>query len=187
MAVIAYIDACVLYPMTVRNIFFEMHAQRLFQARWSTLAEAETKRNLEKNLGLEYGIKFDKTILDMRIASPDWQTEQDLKWSILTLGSKTDPKDAPHLAAAICGECTHLVTANIRHFDKKFAADNGVAVVTPDAFAMELLANNPTGVQSSLKKVLERLKKPPMTKEEYAAALAKNQLGSFAAAIAKFP
>jgi len=47
--IIAVLDACVLYPASVRDILLNIAQTRLYNAKWSDEINAEWTRNLLKN------------------------------------------------------------------------------------------------------------------------------------------
>lgn len=63
--------------------------------------------------------------------------------SIETSLSSTDPKDRHVLAAASSGGATILLTDNVKDFDGAQALSLGIAIATPDVFALSIITRKP--------------------------------------------
>ena len=121
--VVAFLDACVLYPALLRNFLMHLALRDLFQARWSdrvheewiavllhnrpdlTFAQlARTRRLMDQNID-EALVSGYEHLID-RITLPD-------------------PKDRHVLAAAIHGGASIIVTVNLRDFPPEVLATYG--------------------------------------------------------------
>lgn len=71
---VAFLDACVLYPFSVRDIFIQFAYEEIYQAKWSKKIEAEVIRNVEKNNPTIRG-RLSRTFKLMEEAAPDFGAE----------------------------------------------------------------------------------------------------------------
>jgi hypothetical protein len=49
MTIVAFLDSCVLYPFSLRDILIQFSFEGLCQARWSAKVRREVIRNVEGN------------------------------------------------------------------------------------------------------------------------------------------
>lgn len=175
MRIVAFLDSCVLYPFTLRDILIQFSYEGMFRAKWSSKVRSEVIKNVEKDNPKTKG-KLGSTFDLMEKAVPDFSTESSAATSTEVKKSNTDKNDIDILAAAIDGGCTHLVTTNLRHFDIAFASARGIAVIHPDEFLERLINDNHTIASSGFNKIIARYKNPPRTKLEYCVVLKNNQL-----------
>ena len=119
MAFVAFLDTCVLYPPTLRDVLLTFAEAGIFQVRWSpdVLDELEgvfvkhAKIYEGKNpvAGAQYVIK------NMTNAFPDAFIEKS-QYEQLVSAMTNDEKDRHVLAAAIVSRADILVTFNKKHF-----------------------------------------------------------------------
>lgn len=180
--VIAFLDSCVLYPFSLRDILIQFSVEGLFQAKWSSLVRAEVIRNVETNNPTAKG-KLGRTFDLMEKAVPDFSTEPSEETRHSVQETATDAKDVDILVAAIDGGCTHLVTPNLKHFDIAFASARGVMVIHPDEFLTSLVNKNPALARTGFETVVTRCKNPIRSKSDYYEAFRKNHLPKTAEAL----
>lgn len=180
--VIAFLDSCVLYPFSLRDVLIQFSVEGIFQAKWSSLVRAEVIRNVEANNPTAKG-KLGSTFDLMEKAVPDFSTEPSDATRSSLQETTTDEKDVDILAAAIDGGCTHLVTSNLKHFDIAFASARGVTVMHPDEFLTSLVKNSPSLAKAGFEAVVTRCKKPPRSKANYCEAFRNNNLPKAAEAL----
>jgi predicted nucleic acid-binding protein len=167
---VAFLDACVLYPFSLRDVLIQFSVEGMFQAKWSTQVQSEVIKNVEKYHPTISG-RLTRTFQLMEMAVPDFHAEPSQETIALVSESSTDPKDVEILAAAIDGACTHLVTSNIKDFDIAYGLGRGVAVIHPDEFLEKLIEYNLESAKAGFEAVVSRCKNPPRTKAEYCNAL----------------
>lgn len=175
MKIVAFLDSCVLYPFTVRDLLIQFSYEGMFRAKWSSQVRREVIKNVEHDNHSAKG-KLGRTFDLMEKAVPDFSAESTGVTSAEVTKSKTDKNDIDILAAAIDGGCTHLVTSNLRHFDIAFASARGISVIHPDEFIERLINNNQTLANDGFNKIIFRFKNPPRSKQEYCDVLKHNQL-----------
>jgi predicted nucleic acid-binding protein len=177
---VAFLDACVLYPFSLRDVLMQFSIEGMFQAKWSAKVQAEVIKNVEGN---NPGIpgRLVRTFELMERAVPDFRSEPTQNTVGLVSQSATDPKDVEILAAAIDGACTHLITSNLKDFDIAYGLARGVAVMHPDEFLEKLIDDNLESARAGFEAVVTRCKNPPRSKADYCEAFKKNRLPKTAA------
>jgi predicted nucleic acid-binding protein len=157
----AVLDASVLYPAPLRDLFMHLAVQEVFRARWSNLIHDEWIRNVLKN-------RPDLTLA--RLERTKNLMNENAKNSLVThfeqrieMLSLPDPDDRHVLAAAIQTKADVIVTANLRHFPKKTLASLGIRPLHPDHFLLELLQANAQAVMVAIGVQQRSLSNPPVT------------------------
>ena len=82
-----------------------------------------------------------------------------------------DPDGRHVLAAAIYGGANVIVTSNERDFPAAALSPYKLAVISPDKFILRLLETDPNLVLAALEAGRAGLINPPLTREQYLAAL----------------
>ena len=114
-AVSVLLDACVLYPIGLRDTLLNMAEAGCFRVLWTEEILAETSRNIVADTSGLTAEHLEKTFAAMRRAFPEAMVEDYEQ----LVGSMTNhPKDRHVLAAAVAAGAGAdvIVTLNIRHF-----------------------------------------------------------------------
>lgn len=171
------LDANVLYPAPVRDIFLQLAEADLFRVRWSddiheewisALIRREPHRNrehLERTRDLMNQHARDSLVTNHRETIPSLELP--------------DPGDRHVLAAAIAGGCDRIITWNLRDFPAETLASLGIVAENPDSYLARQPANAPETVGAALRKIRARLRNPGMTREEYLSNLGRIGLKRF--------
>ncbi len=179
---IAVLDACVLYPVPIRDLLLSLAAAGLYKPKWSALIQDEWSRNLLANRADLKALQLQRTATMMNLAFPDADVEgYEVFIPTLTL---PDPDDRHVLAAAIHGETEWIVTQNVRDFPSEVLAPWGIRAVHPDAFLQELLLSHPSQVVEALRRGRHRYRSPPITAQEMLTSLARQGLPETVQALA---
>ena len=180
----ALLDANVLYPAPLRDIFLQLTVTDLFKAKWTAdihreWIEALMRKNpppdraaLERTRDL-----MDKATRDSLV------TGYEPLIASLTL---PDPDDRHVLAAAIAGRCDVIVTQNLKDFPEEALARFSIEAQHPDEFLCNHLSLAPGIVCSAVRKVRARLLKPPYSVDQYLATLTRQGLVATAAELQSF-
>lgn len=157
------LDACVLYPLPLRDTLLRVAQQDLYQVRWSRRVLDEVARNLiedrratpEQNLiDAMQGAFEDAEIPDAAIAR-------------LEPAMTNEPADRHVLAAAVASDYARtIVTSNVRHFPAAVCEPFGIEILHPDAFLCELQERSPAQVRDGLTEQVAALSRPPLTLTE---------------------
>lgn len=166
----AILDACVLYPASLRDLLLSLARDGLYHARWSEEIETEWVRNLLLKRPELDADRLRRTCALMAQAVPDclvtgWQGV------VGGLPDLPDPDDGHVLAAAICGHADAIVTFNLDDFPAAVLAPFGVEAQHPDDFLLNQLDLNPIAALKTIKAMRARWRKPPVAALELAVSL----------------
>lgn len=171
---IAILDACVLYPASLRDILLSLADQDLYSPKWSDEIHREWVDNLLKNQNTITAADLQYTINQMSIAFPDANVigfealMEDLQL--------TDNNDKHVLAAAIHCGATVIVTSNLKDFPEDYLAKFGIQAFSPDTFIDHLIHFDPDRSIDALRAQVDRLINPPLTFADVLRTFEKNGL-----------
>ncbi|MDZ7801163.1 MAG: PIN domain-containing protein [Trueperaceae bacterium] len=184
MAYTALLDANVLYPAPIRDVMLELAVTDLFRARWSADIHHEWIEALLRNEPHRDRSALERTRAKMDQATRDALiTEYEHLIPSLEL---PDPDDRHVLAAAIVGRCDVIVTWNARDFPATALDPYGLDVQDPDTFLREQVDLAPNVVCPAIRRIRERLERPPYSVDEYLATLRDQGLVGTAAQLQEF-
>ncbi len=164
------LDACVLYPFTIRDVLLEAASKGFYQVCWSETILDETFRNLvgNKRISEENAAKLAAI---MRRTFPEAQVTD---YEDLIPSMQNDEKDRHVVAAAVKAGAQVIVTSNIRDFKK---LPSGIEAQTPDEFLSNLFDLSPSKMMSVLEAISRRYRKPAKEIAEILEALALREFG----------
>ncbi len=179
MAIPALLDACVLYPIGLRDTLLNVAEAGFFRVLWSDEILVETSRNIVDDLSDLTAEHLEKTFDAMRRAFP----EAAVRGYEHLIGSMPNhPRDRHVLAAAVAGGAEVLVTSNLRHFPSGACQPLGIRVQSPDDFLVEMIELGPGLMVDVLRRQAARKTHPPLTLDEMLERLTVHT-PSFAAAV----
>jgi predicted nucleic acid-binding protein len=160
----AFLDANVLYPVSLRNLLMRLTLARLFQALWSPHVHDEWIR----------AVLRDRPDLSAdRLHRVRWAMDKQAEDSLVTgyeslIGALTlpDPDDRHVLAAAIVGGADVIVTRNLEDFPAESLAPYEIEVRHPDEFVRHLIDLAPALVVRAVREQQSRLVNPPVSTGE---------------------
>jgi predicted nucleic acid-binding protein len=177
----AVLDACVLYPAPLRDLFMHLAIVGAFQARWTADIHEEWTRNILANRPDLSRERLERTRA-MMDANAEGSLVEGYEHLILGL-TLPDPDDRHVLAAAIESEAEIIVTLNLRDFPTSVLTVYEITAQKPDDFLCTLLEQNPVEVCEAVRNQRNLLKNPPKTVEEHLATLKQNGLSHFVGAL----
>ena len=180
----ALLDANILYPAPMRDIFLQLTVDDLFCAKWVADVRREWMNTLLRNEPHR-----DQAILDRTRDRMDQATRDCLVTGFETIIPALhlpDPDDRHVPAAAIVGQCDAIVTCNIRDFPEDAVTSYGLEVLHPDNFLSNHLDLMPGPFCDAARKIRARLVAPPISVQDYLAILAGLGLIATAAGLARF-
>ena len=157
----AFLDANVLYPVSLRNLLMRLALAGLFQALWSSHVHEEwiaavlrdrpdlSARQLESVRGAMDERSEDSVVTGYESLIP----------SIIL----PDPDDRHVLAAAIVGGADVIVTRNLRDFPAECLAPYEIEAQHPDEFIRHLIDLAPVLVVRAVNEQQSRLVNPPIS------------------------
>ncbi len=174
----AFLDACVLVPISLADTLLRLAERELYRPLWSEQVLVETVDAI-----LEIHPTLDRDAVQRRLdgmnrSFADARVEGWLELeSSLTL---PDPDDRHVVAAALRGRADTIVTANVRDYPDEVLAPLGIAVVHPDAFLLDQLHLAPRVVLEVLREQTANTRRPPLTPTDLIARLARAGVPAFA-------
>ena len=163
-AVVALLDANVLYPALLRDLLLQLAFAGLFQAHWSADIDAEWKRSLLAKRP-ELAFQIEATQAMMHRAIPDAAvTGYERHIPEISL---PDAGDRHVLAAAIEAGADLIVTFNLKDFPAAALETYGVEALHPDEFLYALAAATPALFLACVRECLGRLTRPPVAAGSY--------------------
>ncbi len=158
---IAVLDACVLYPATLRDFLLRLADEDAFIPKWSDEIVGEFVRGVLRDRHAVSPERLQRTVGLMNEVFPDARVTGYNKWiKTITL---PDPDDRHVLAVAIKAKATAIVTLNLKDFPASILAGHGIVAVHPDAFVVGLLQSALDMVERAFVAQRLSLKNPPVT------------------------
>ena len=180
----AFLDANVLYPVTIRNVLMELAQAEAFSPLWTEAVHQEWMRNLAANAPNLTPTRIARTRSLMEAYVGDMMmTGYETLVDGLTL---PDPDDRHVLAAAIHGGASVIVTSNLKDFPAAALVPYNITAERPDAFVLQLLNDDPDRVLAALADDRADLINPPLSVEQYLAILERGGLVTTVLAIRPF-
>ena len=169
MAFRAVLDACVLFPFSLRDTLLRLAERELYDVVWSDRILAEMTRNLIINQEMTEPAaqRLERMMRQAfeEAAVPAAAVEQ------LEPAMTNHLKDRHVLAAAVAAHAEVVVTSNLRDFTDEACAPLGVTAVHPDDFLLDLRKKSPALVFDILVEQAGDLEDPPMTLDDILDAL----------------
>lgn len=163
--IIAFADACVLYPAPIRDLLMESAVSDLLQLKWSKKVLGEWIENLlinrpdlERTRVENTASMMNKAILDVLVDG-----YEPLESSL----NLPDPNDRHVLAAAITAKSNYIITINLKDFPQNYLDNYKIMACHPDDLFCLLAKRNPSAFLKVVKQCLCKLKKPPKTLDQY--------------------
>lgn len=158
------LDACVLYPLPLRDTLLRCAEQDLYQVRWGRRILDEVVRNLVQD-DRATPAQASKLIDAIQRAFEDAEIPS-LAIASLDPRMTNEAADRHVLAAAVASnDAKTIVTSNLRHFPAA-CQPFGVEVAHPDTFLCSVYDRAPTGIHAVLDQQAADLKRTPMTVED---------------------
>jgi hypothetical protein len=160
----AFLDASVLYPVSLRHLLMRFALANLFQPQWSAHVHEEWIRAvLRDNPHIPTArLQALRDAMDRRI---DDAVVTGYEHIVETL-TLPDPGDRHVLAAAITGGATIILTHNLRDFPSSALAGHGVTALHPDPFIRGLLDVDPDSVIEAVRDQQSSLVNPLISMPE---------------------
>jgi hypothetical protein len=155
----ALLDACVLYPVGVRDVLLSVADREVYAPRWSAEILNEMSRNV-LNHGRSTPEKIAAMCAAMNRAFPAAMIEG---YGHLVSAMTNDVGDRHVLAAAVRGNVGLIVTNNLRHFPDSACQPYEIEVQSADEFLSYALDQDGTAVIDALRAMVEKRTSPPLT------------------------
>jgi predicted nucleic acid-binding protein len=171
LALVALLDANVLYPAYLRDALLRLAEAEIYQVRWSRQILDEMARNvLENNPDLPEE-RIERLMRTMERAFPEAMVTGH---EPLIPSMTNDPKDRHVMAAAVKGRVDVIVTSNVRDFSPEACEPYDVDVQTPDEFLQyQWGIGDPDFLLGVFEDWASHLTNPPLALEELLERLAR--------------
>jgi predicted nucleic acid-binding protein len=177
LAFTALLDANVLYPQYLRDIYLRLCQAGLFRVLWSEEILDEMSRNVKKHVSEQQASQIDRTVLMMKRHFPEAMVTN---YEPLIPSMTNDAKDRHVLAAAIVGRADVIVTNNEKHFPSSSCEPYNIDVQSADQFlCYQWDVEDPVAVISILEHWASVLENPPYTLEDLLRQVLSNQVPEF--------
>lgn len=144
----AVLDACVLYPTTLRGILLEAAKQDLLFPIWSERLLEEWARAATRTHGAEGDLIARGEIALLKAQFPAaliGDTEPSTKPPI-ELPILPDPDDEHVVATALSADADTIITFNLKDFPTRTLSPLGIAPRHPDSVLTEIYEDQPTPI-----------------------------------------
>lgn len=149
----AVLDANVLFPTILREILTDLAQAGLYDALWSDRILEEWHRAAAR-IGPDAAGVAGAEIAMLRLRFP--QAVQAADGQVVIDLDFPDPADRHVVEAALAGGASLIVTANLRDFPQRMMAGLGLRALHPDAFLLDLLAQDRGAVIAALHAARDR-------------------------------
>jgi predicted nucleic acid-binding protein len=174
-----FVDTNVLFPFSVMDLMLALTEDAVHEviwtetllAEWERVIVREHRRSPDSAGSITAAIR--EFFPESRIAEKDYA-------SVVASMPGTDPDDRYHMAAAISGQASVLVTWNLSDFPAEPLAASGLRVTDPDQYLCELLDQFPQEVTATVVRLAGEKRRPPKTSTDLANDLAKAGVPIFA-------
>jgi predicted nucleic acid-binding protein len=160
------LDACVLFPFSLRDTLLRAAEAGFFQLYWSSMILDETSRNLVAT-GTTTEEQASRLLATMRRAFPEALVTD---YAPLIASMRNQPKDRHVVAAAVKAGAQVIVTSNLRDF---YDLPDGIEVQSPDEFLSNLFDLDPEHFLELLRRQAAALRRPPRSLDDILIGLEK--------------
>lgn len=170
----ALLDANVLVPIRLTDLFVQLAVDDLFRAKWTQNIHDEWMRTVQR---IHPDIRLESLL--RRRDQMDAKTRDALiKGYEMMIDSLElrDEDDRHVLAAAIVGGCDVIVTYNLKDFPKEILSRYDIEAQHPDIFLANLLDLFPGKFCAAVRKIRRRHLKKKFSISEYLDSLAEIEL-----------
>jgi len=175
---IAVLDACVLYPPSLRDLLMWLATVRIYSPRWTDEIQSEWIRNVLSDNPELPPAQLDRTRTLMNRVTPNCLVSG-YEEHIPTV-SLPDANDRHVVAAAIVSRATMIITFNLSDFPDAALRSYGVKAVHPDIFLCALFDEKPELFLRGVKAHRASLQNPAKDAEAYIQTLRTNGIKGLA-------
>lgn len=135
MAFFAVLDACVLYPYSLRDTLLRFAEAEFYAPLWSERILDEMERSVVGNGGRPEALVRTRQLMGQAFEAASVSADA---IEALEPSMTNDPGDRHVLAAAVSANADVIVTANLKHFPESSTALHEVDIQHPDEFLTHL-------------------------------------------------
>ncbi|KAB8332400.1 PIN domain-containing protein [Scytonema tolypothrichoides VB-61278] len=177
----ALVDACVLFPMYLRDTLLSTAEAGLYVLYWSQNILDEAMRNLilKGKISVEQAENLEET---MKAAFPEAMVKVPVELEeVMT----NHPKDRHVLAAAVTANANVIVTSNLTDFNAQALTPWNLKAQSPDDFLCLLFEDYPEEMIQVLRQQSQKYRRRPLSYQELLAFLSKKDGANLQKLVAK--
>ena len=174
-----FVDTNVLFPFSVMDLMLALTEDSVHEVLWTRALLTEWERVIVREQRRSAASAAAITAA-IREYFADSEVPELSYAHLLRQMPGDDPDDRVHMAAAIAGGATTIVTWNHADFPAEALASHGVRVCTPDDYLCGLLDAWPDEVLDTAVRLAGEKRRPPMTPVDLTSLLAKAGVPAFA-------
>jgi hypothetical protein len=178
------LDANVLYPFTLRDLFVELSILGIYKAHWTNAIHDEWIRNLLKDRPDLDPARLARTRALMDASGLDSRVEGYEHY--IPVVRLPDPDDRHVAAAAIHARADAIVTFNLKDFPAEDLARHGLEAIHPDDFMAAQFDLDEAAVLTAAQRCIRRWKDPPVTPKDWLDILERNGMTKTVARLRDF-
>lgn len=163
------LDACVLFPFSLRDTLLWAAYAGFYQPYWSPEILEEMRRNLVRT-GTTTKEQAHSLVARIQKNFPDALVTG---YEALVQAVHNHEGDRHVVAAALQAHAQVIVTSNLKHFRARDLPPPNIEAQHPDEFLVNLFDLDPSGMVALLKQQAAVLRRPPMELPQLLAGLAK--------------
>lgn len=161
------LDACVLFPLSLRDTLLRAAARHLYQMYWSQQILDEVCEALQRG---KKAVSAPQAQSLRRAMESHFPESMVTDHEPLIDAMRNEPDDRHVAAAALKSGAQVIVTSNLKDFEN---LPSGIEAQSPDEFLSNLFGLDPELMVELLREQARALKNPPFSFEDLVKALAK--------------
>ena len=165
------LDACVLYPVALRDSLLRLAELDLLQVVWSRRILNELRTAIHRQRPDIAISRVDLMVDAMRTAFPEAEVDG---WEFLESEMRNHPHDRHVLALAVHAEAHAVVTSNLKHFPAAACEPFGIEAIAPDELLCRLLETDPAAVTRMVLQFSRDTSNPPMSVDDVLDAISRS-------------
>ncbi len=177
-----FVDTNVLFPFSVMDLMLALTEDGVHELLWTEVLLGEWEDVVTRDHG-----RAESTAVAIINAIREFFADSEVpEANYLPLVAEmpgNDPDDRIHMAAAIAGEASAIVTWNRKDFPAKSLAEHGLEVLDPDTYLCALADEFPDEIRSTLTRLTAAKRRPQMSTTQVLNALDKAGVPQFAAQV----
>jgi predicted nucleic acid-binding protein len=174
-----FVDTNVLFPFSVMDLMLALTEDFVHEVLWSEALLAEWERVIVRQERRSAASAASITAA-IREFFPDSAVNETEYLHLVKNMPGDDPDDRLHMAAALAGGASAVITWNRSDFPAEPLARLGLRVVDPDEYLCDLLAEFPDEVAATVVRLAAEKRRPSLTVGDLVNALSKAGVPRFA-------
>lgn len=160
-----FVDTNVLFPFSVMDLLLALTEDAVHDVIWTDalLDEWEDVIVREQHRSAESAASVTRAI---RECFPETKIDRQAYEHLVDTMPGPDPDDREHMAAAVAGGASVILTRNPKDFPSQPLAEHGLRVMDPDTYLCELAEELPGEVADTIVRLAAEKQRPPKSPED---------------------